>query len=69
MNKLPFMLTDSERNSALWAKLETHYQQRLEQLRKQNDGDQPENTTTSLRGRIAEVKAILSLGKEQIPQD
>ena len=59
-----FFLTEHERNSALWLKLMSHWEERIATLRRQNDGEIPENTTNSLRGRIAEVKANLSLNKE-----
>ena len=59
-----FFLTEHERNSALWLKLMAHWETRLTTLRLQNDGEIPESTTNSLRGRIAEVKANMSLNKE-----
>lgn len=66
---IPFALTEGERNSALWQKLETKLHSRLEQLRLMNDGNQLESETALLRGRISEVKTLLALGKEPMIQD
>lgn len=59
-----FALTDTERNSALWLRLSEHLRDRLAQHRARNDNAQPLEDTAALRGRIAEVKAILSLNDE-----
>lgn len=59
-----FMLAPHERNSALWQRLIKHCNQRLEDLRLQNDGDRDDQQTAKLRGRIAEVKAIIALADD-----
>lgn len=61
----PFALTHDERNSALWQKLLTHLDDRIQQLRAQNDTVQPEDHTAALRGRIAELKYLRSLNTER----
>jgi hypothetical protein len=66
----PF-LTEIELVSAVWKKLRFRYEARLEMLRKQLEGDKTPEQTTKLRGRIAEINALLSLGtgKPQSPDD
>jgi hypothetical protein len=63
--ELPFALTSSERNSALWLRLDRYWKDRLDRLRAQNDGDKSDIETANLRGRIAELKTIVALGREQ----
>lgn len=63
----PFVLTNSERQSGLWMRLETHFKDRVERLRKQNDGDLNEIQTAKLRGQIATFEALLLLGKDMPP--
>lgn len=57
-----FKLDKNDTAQPLWAKLRTHYEAKLAQLRAQNDdpGKDPIKTA-ALRGRIAEVKALLAL--------
>lgn len=62
--KPPFKLATHERASEVWIRLEKHLTERLEALRLQNDADQPEEATAKLRGRIAEIKALLNVGKD-----
>lgn len=64
--KPPFKLSLEDRESLVWKRLMTHFGERLEVLRTQNDGDKSEAETAKLRGRIAELKAILALNKELI---
>ena len=66
--KPPMILTIEERRSPLWRKLAEHYESRLESLRNQNDGDRADVDTAKLRGRIAEVKLLLSLGHDPIKE-
>jgi hypothetical protein len=63
--KPPFRLAPHERANEVWMRLEKHLADRLETLRVQNDGDQSEEATAKLRGRIAEIKALLNVGKDQ----
>lgn len=55
------ILTEQEILSPLWAKLKEHYQARLDSLRLQNDTDKTMEATAKLRGRIAEVKKLITL--------
>ena len=67
--KLPFLLTIEEKRSPLWRRLEEYLDERLIALRKENDGDRSELDTAKLRGRIAEVKSMIALGKETAQKD
>lgn len=59
-----FSLSNEEKDSKLWTRLVEHFESKLMSLRIQNEGDKTEIETAKLRGRIAEIKSILSLGKE-----
>lgn len=63
----PFVLTNIERQSGLWMRLENHIKERLETLRKQNDGDLTEIQTAKLRGRIETYEVLRQLGKDMSP--
>ena len=58
-------LTDGEKLNPLWIKLEKHFTERLAELRSRNDSPLSQLETEALRGRIAEVKAFIALGKDQ----
>ena len=60
----PLLLSIEERRSPLWRKIAEHYEEKLQVLRQQNDGDRSEAETSKLRGRIAEVKLMLALGND-----
>jgi len=55
------MLTDNDKKSSLWAKLKKNAEEKLTELRKQNDGDLDKERTDKLRGRIHEIKVFLAL--------
>lgn len=57
-------LTNHERASAVWMKLEAHLAERIAACRSRNDGDLSEMDTAKLRGRIAALKEILALGAD-----
>jgi hypothetical protein len=61
------LLTKEERQSALWRKLQAHWDERLASLRSQNDGQFDAVVTAKIRGQIAEIKACLALDKD-LPQ-
>jgi hypothetical protein len=62
-------LEPNDRINPLWLALEKHFEERLVMLRARNDNPEiSEIETAALRGRIAEVKAILGMGKER-PQE
>jgi ribosomal protein L30/L7E len=61
-NKL--VLSDGERNHPLWLRIEADLKRHLEALRLRNDRVLLEAETAELRGRIAEVKRLINLGRE-----
>lgn len=63
----PFRLTPADRQSQTWARLRAHLTERLQMLRAQNDGDLDPVATAKMRGRIAEIKAMLEL-EQDLPQ-
>lgn len=65
--KPPFKLTAEDKLSSLWRKLMAHWQEQLDSLRTQNDGDRSEIETARLRGRIAGIKANMGLNDD--PRD
>jgi len=58
-------LTQSECQSALWAKVKEHLEARLDFLRKSNDNAKSWEDVLRNQGRISEVKKLLSLGKKE----
>ena len=65
MTEPKFKPTKTERMSPLWGALVKHLETRLAHLRNQNDGDLDQVETGKQRGRIAEIKALLSLDKDE----
>lgn len=63
--------TYEELHSSLWVKLTEHYEARLQLLRQKNDNVLSAEETARLRGRIAEVRAILALPQDKTvtPED
>lgn len=59
----PF-LNQTERDSALWKKLQAHFEARLATLRARNDAELDPVKTARLRGRIAELKTTLLLAQD-----
>ncbi len=55
------ILTDQDKQSALWLKLKERAESDLEALRKRNDALNDEVTTAVLRGRIYQLKELLAL--------
>jgi len=55
------ILTDIEKQTAVWKKITEHLEERLADLRAQNDTSKSAGDTEKLRGRIAEVKHLLGL--------
>lgn len=60
MNK-SLVLTEADRQSALWLKIKSTLEQRLISHRTKNDTQLNEIETATLRGRIAEIKKMLDL--------
>lgn len=52
------VLTEEERNSALWQKIDTYLTDRLSSLRKQNDNPQDTEKTADIRGQIKFIKKM-----------
>lgn len=66
------LLTVHDRQSAVWLKLKPYLEARRETLRRKNDTfSMTADKTIHVRGRIAELKAILSLGtdKPEVPNE
>lgn len=59
-----FRLDTDDLESITWRRISEHLNKRLSKLREQNDGDLPDEETAKLRGRIAELKLILSFSKD-----
>lgn len=57
-------LAPHERASPLWISLERHMRQSLAELRALNDTSLPPDRTEHIRGRIAQLKALLALADE-----
>lgn len=55
-------LTEQDIQSKLWIKLEKYFDQRLAECRIKNDVSKPDLQTEKLRGRIAEIKHMKTLG-------
>lgn len=64
-----FELSQAERMSAVWQRLERHCHERLDTLRRQNDHNLTEAETAKVRGRIAEIKRFLALGDTPAPPE
>jgi hypothetical protein len=59
-----FRVTPLEASTTLWIAMRQHYERRLHTLRAQNDSMTLDPIKTAeLRGRIAEVRAILNLDR------
>jgi len=57
-------LTETEKNSALWQKISSYLNERLNSLRAYNDGDiniLTDVQTATVRGQIKEVKAFQAM--------
>jgi hypothetical protein len=59
-----FELSISDRQSPLWQRWIEFLEERLDHLRKLNDHDSTEIETAVLRGRIAEIKTLISFNDE-----
>lgn len=59
-------LTPMDLRSQLWLDLSAHMEGRLADLRRQNDSPNlGQDETSRLRGRIAQLKEILALAKQE----
>jgi len=64
MSEERLVIEPADRGNPLWPRIERHLKRRLEMLRAQNEGDQSETKTANLRGRIAELKALLACAND-----
>lgn len=60
-------LTSTETSSEVWRKVVNILTERLDHLRKQNDGDLAPDATWKLRGQIAEIKRLLRMDESRPP--
>lgn len=68
MNTEQCRLTIEDRESPLWRRLAGHMRAELAALREQNDAPQLDAIkTATIRGRIAQLKALLALGDPPRP--
>lgn len=65
----PFALTQGDRQSQTWLKLKEHLEQKLKNLRGQNDGDLDPIPTAHIRGQIKFVKGLLAADEDAPPFD
>ena len=63
------VVTELERQSALWLKLKAHVEKRIASLRARNDNDKNAEETAKLRGRIAELKLIAALDNPAVAME
>ncbi|MFA6972404.1 MAG: hypothetical protein WC208_13545 [Gallionella sp.] len=64
------ILTPHELAEPTWLKLKKHYENRLDELRRQNDSEKlGEIETARLRGRIKEIKFFLDIGTPTDEED
>lgn len=61
----PFELYAEDKISSTWNRLQGYLTNRLYELRMQNDRPMDDKDTANLRGRIAEIKSLLSLGEDK----
>ena len=57
-------LNTVQRSSDVWLLVTKYCEERMAQLRRENDGDLDERRTAKIRGRIAEIQKFLRAGEE-----
>ena len=62
--RTPFILSPIERQDPVWRKLRERMEQRVSDLRRDNDNPHDATRTADIRGRIAELTAFLSLDRD-----
>lgn len=58
------LLNQADLQSQTWVKIRKHFEERLAEYRRRNDGRLSDSDTTHLRGRIAEAVYVLDLGSQ-----
>lgn len=61
----PFILTENEKATLLWARIKGHLNDKLAAARRRNDTPQSEQETAMLRGEIKTLKGIIALGDDR----
>ena len=56
-------LTDADKLSSTWKRIEAHLRYKLDLLRRKNDNEQDATATTRIRAQIALVKDLLAAGE------
>lgn len=69
MSRERFSLNDLEARTPLWMRMRGHMEQRLAELRAQNDTPLDDRKTAELRGRIAMLKELLAADKPLNTED
>ena len=59
-------LSVADRANPLWVRLMDHFNQRIAKLRSDNDCDLDAEQTAKMRGRISEIKALMSLDRDDL---
>ncbi len=62
-----FCLSKAEKETVVWLKLKAHFEERLEEARKENDKKASPEDTAHTRGRITELKRFLALDTKTPP--
>ncbi len=63
------MMQIADFQSSTWRRLEKYLYMRIDELRIMNDGNLSAEKTAELRGKIAELKQILSLSRQSEKQE
>jgi uncharacterized protein involved in exopolysaccharide biosynthesis len=63
----PFRLSSGEKESNAWQRIAKRTNDRISKLQKQLEDDQPEVSTARTRGRIAELRLLLSAADDELP--
>lgn len=61
------IITPEDLHSAVWKKLSQFVEERLDVLRRKNDGAYSMDETSRLRGQIFAYKELLALGSQATP--
>jgi len=60
-----FKLEPHEKQSAVWKKISGHLEERIDTLRKKNDGQLDMGQTAGIRGQISAYKSLLVVGEPE----
>ena len=63
------VLTPEDTNSRTWERIRAHLLARINTLRVENDSLRDHDTTTLCRGRIKELKELLTLDNQAQPRE